>query len=81
MTNGLSVLLPSQLSWHHRYTAVGMPEDRAHLGTKAIKHCGTIMVLKRGFICYFRMQRKLVIASHKCFKWIHTPSTSYLYYT
>lgn len=83
MTNQLmyDVLLSYQLSWHCRFTALGMLEDTGHLEIKAIKYYETITILKRRFIRHFKIQRELVIASHKCFKWIHTPSTSCLYYT
>lgn len=83
MTNQLiyDVLLSHQLSWYCRFTALDTLEDIAHLEIKAIKYYETITILKRCFIRHFKIQRKLVIASHKCFKWIHTRSISCLYYT
>lgn len=57
-------------------------EDRVHLDTRAIKLCGTIIVLWRCFGCQDESQRKLAMASHKGLNRFmpqtHTASTNHI---
>lgn len=46
--------------------SLGRVRGQSHLEIKAIKCYGTITIWKRCFMCHFEIQRKLVIASHKC---------------